>query len=84
MRHAGRTVATVQVDLFDSRRKLAATALATMVAPDAVAGDLHNTTATPFEIRTTPNPLPIRTPIHDSLRMIREEDGLALRAWGRT
>ena len=82
VRHAGRTVATVEVDLYDSRRKLAATALATMVAPDAVAGDLHNTTATPFEIRTTPNPLPIKTPIHDSLRMIREENGLALHTWG--
>jgi acyl-coenzyme A thioesterase PaaI-like protein len=82
VRHVGRTVATVQVDLYDSRRKLAATALATMVAPDAVAADLHDTTATPFDIRTTPNPLPIKTPIHDSLRMIREEDGLSLRAWG--
>jgi acyl-coenzyme A thioesterase PaaI-like protein len=82
VRHTGRTVATVQVDLHDSRRKLAATALATMVAPDAVAADLHNTTATPFDIRTTPNPLPIKTPIHESLRMIREENGLELRAWG--
>lgn len=82
LRHAGRTVATVQVDLYDSRRKLAATALVTMVAPDAVAADLHNTTATPFDIRTTPNPLPIKIPIHHSLRMIREENGLELRAWG--
>jgi acyl-coenzyme A thioesterase PaaI-like protein len=82
VRHAGRTVATVQIDLFDSRRKLAATALVTMVTPDAVAADLHDTTATPFDVRTTPNPLPIRTPIHDSLRMIREEDGVTLRAWG--
>jgi acyl-coenzyme A thioesterase PaaI-like protein len=82
LRHEGRTVGTVQVDLYDSRHKLAATALATMVAPDAVAADLHDTTATPFDIRTTPNPLPIKTPIHDSLRMIREEDGLTLRAWG--
>jgi acyl-coenzyme A thioesterase PaaI-like protein len=82
VRHTGRTVATVQVDLYDSRHKLAATAVATMVAPDAVAADLHNTTATPFDIRTTPNPLPIKIPIHDSLRMIREENGLELRAWG--
>jgi acyl-coenzyme A thioesterase PaaI-like protein len=82
VRHAGRTVVTVQVDLYDSRRKLAATGLATLVAPDAVVGELHDTSATPFDVRTTPNPLPIRTPIHDSLRMIREEDGLSLRAWG--
>ncbi len=82
VRHAGRTVVTVQVDFYDSRRKLAATALATMVAPDTVASELHNTTATAFDVRTTPNPLPITTPIHDSLRMIREENGLALRAWG--
>jgi acyl-coenzyme A thioesterase PaaI-like protein len=82
VRHAGRTVTTVQVDLHDARGKLAATGLATLVAPDAVARDLHDTTATSFDIRTTPNPLPIKTPIHDSLRMIREEDGVSLRAWG--
>jgi acyl-coenzyme A thioesterase PaaI-like protein len=82
VRHAGRTVTTVQVDLYDARDKLAGTGLATMVTPDAVAAHLHDTTATPFDIRTTPNPLPIKTPIHDSLRMIREENGRSLRAWG--
>ena len=39
VRHPGRTVATVEVDLYDERRKLAAIALLTMVTPDAVAAD---------------------------------------------
>ena len=33
VRHMGRTVATVEVDLYDERRKLAATALLAMVSP---------------------------------------------------
>ena len=47
VRHAGRTVGTVEVDLYDARRKLAAIALVTMVTPDAIAPNLHDTTATP-------------------------------------
>ncbi len=33
VRHAGRTVSTVEVDLFDAREKLAAIAVVTMVTP---------------------------------------------------
>lgn len=51
VRHPGRTVATVEVDLYDERRKLAAIALLTMVAPDAVAGDYdHAAAAPPFHL----------------------------------
>jgi acyl-coenzyme A thioesterase PaaI-like protein len=45
VRHAGRVVATVQADLYDLRDKLAATALITMVAPEALAAEYHDTTA---------------------------------------
>jgi uncharacterized protein (TIGR00369 family) len=47
VRHSGRTVATVEVELFDERRKLAAIALVTMVTPDAVAADYDRTIAAP-------------------------------------
>jgi hypothetical protein len=40
-------VATVEVDLYDHRRKLAAIALFTMVAPDAVAGSYEAIGAAP-------------------------------------
>jgi acyl-coenzyme A thioesterase PaaI-like protein len=47
VRHGGRTVATVEVELYDERRKIAAIALVTMVTPDAVAADYDRTTAAP-------------------------------------
>jgi acyl-coenzyme A thioesterase PaaI-like protein len=55
VRHAGRTVATVEVELFDQRRKLAAVALVTMVTPDAVATNYNCSTAAPaFRITEIP------------------------------
>ena len=56
MRHTGRTVATVEVDLYDERRKLAATALLTMVTPGALFAQHHLTAAVPFDM--TPDPTP--------------------------
>jgi acyl-coenzyme A thioesterase PaaI-like protein len=47
VRHPGRTVATVEVDLYDERRKLAAIALLTMVAPEAVAAEYDRSIANP-------------------------------------
>jgi Thioesterase-like superfamily len=47
VRHPGRTMATVEVDLYDERRKLAAIALLTMVTPDAVAAAYDNTVGAP-------------------------------------
>jgi acyl-coenzyme A thioesterase PaaI-like protein len=47
VRHPGRTVATVEVDLYDERRKLAAIALLTMVTPEAVAAEHDRTAAAP-------------------------------------
>lgn len=81
VRHAGRTVATVEVDLYDERSKLAAIALVTMVTPTAVAAGYHDTTATPFDVRTTPFE-PLRAPVQRSLHMLREENGVYVRAWG--
>jgi acyl-coenzyme A thioesterase PaaI-like protein len=55
IRHPGRTVATVEVDLYDERRKLAAIALLTMVTPDAVAADYNDTAVpTPFRVIEAP------------------------------
>lgn len=54
VRNAGRTVATVQVDLFDVRDKLATTALVTLVAPDAVLAQHHVTDAEVFQITRAP------------------------------
>jgi len=51
VRHPGRTVPTVEVDLHDHREKLAAIALFTMVTPDAVAAEFDRTVASPpFDI----------------------------------
>jgi hypothetical protein len=47
VRHPGRTVATVEVDLYDERRKLAAIALLTMVTPEAVAAEYDRSVAAP-------------------------------------
>ena len=82
MRHAGRTVGTVQVDLYDARRKLAAIALVTMVTPDAVAADLHDTTATPpFHITANPQPpeysaLGAAAPIIETLELLAKREGV--------
>jgi acyl-coenzyme A thioesterase PaaI-like protein len=55
IRHPGRTVATIEVDLYDERRKLAATALFTMVTPEAVAADYDRTVVpTPFRVIEAP------------------------------
>jgi acyl-coenzyme A thioesterase PaaI-like protein len=47
VRHPGRTVATVEVDLYGAGRKLAAIALLTMVAPKAVADSYDRADARP-------------------------------------
>ncbi|HEY3723303.1 MAG TPA: acyl-CoA thioesterase domain-containing protein [Acidimicrobiia bacterium] len=55
VRHPGRSVATVEVDLYDTRRKLAAIALLTMVTPEAVAAEHDRSAATPpFRLIETP------------------------------
>lgn len=55
VRHPGRTVATVEVDLYDARRKLAVIALLTMVTPGAVAAEHDRTAAAPpFCVADTP------------------------------
>jgi hypothetical protein len=54
VRHAGRTVGTVEVELFDQRDRLAAVSLVTMVTPQAVASDHHLTTAVRIEAHETP------------------------------
>jgi acyl-coenzyme A thioesterase PaaI-like protein len=82
VRHAGRTVATVEVDLFDGRNKLAAIALITMVTPTAVAAGHRDTTARPFAVQTAPfDPPPPRAPMQRSLQTLREKDGVPLRGF---
>lgn len=82
MRHEGRTVATVEVELFDERSKVAAIALVTSVTPDAVAAHLHNTAAAPrFEIQANPQPpeygaLGAAAPIIDALDLLAHRDGI--------
>jgi acyl-coenzyme A thioesterase PaaI-like protein len=86
MRHAGRTVGTVEVDLYDARRKLAAIALVTMVTPDAVAADYHNTVAAPpFRLTASPTEAAFSSwaaPITEVLNLGPRRDGerVALRA----
>jgi hypothetical protein len=79
VRHAGRTVATVQVEMFDARRKLAVIALVTMVTPDALAADLHNTAADPFQrqVDTVALEPGFMAPVQHSLKMLTEEEMLA-------
>jgi len=83
VRHAGRTVGTVEVDLHDGRGKLAAIALVTMVTPDAIATSFHDTRATPpFDVRTTPfDSEGVEAPIQGSLRMLREVNGIRHRGY---
>ena len=78
IRHMGRTIATIEVDLYDERRKLAATGLVTMVTPGALAAQHHLTPAVPFDI--TPHPLiddnsGAAAPITESLNMSVRRDG---------
>jgi hypothetical protein len=77
VRHAGRTIATVQVDMFDARRKLAVIALVTMVTPGALAADIHNTAANQFQRLFRPIALEpgFMAPVMRSLQMLTEEDG---------
>ena len=52
LRHQGRTVATVEVNLHDGRGKLASIALLTMVSPEALAADYDRPVAAPaFNLR---------------------------------
>ena len=82
VRHAGRTVGTVEVELHDARRKLAAIALVTMVTPDAVAAVHHNTAAAPpFHIDVQPEPPEFAThgagaPIIETLELLGRRDGV--------
>ena len=85
VRHAGRTIATVEVDLYDAREKLCAIALVTMVTPEAVAAQYHDTTATPFAVTTAPFEIPPRlAPMQKPLKMLREVDGVFHRAYDET
>lgn len=83
VRHSGRTVVTVEVDLYDARQKLAAVALLTMVTPDAVARGLHDTTpAPPFRVVVTPGEPEAATwvpPITEALEMVNKRDGEVVR-----
>jgi acyl-coenzyme A thioesterase PaaI-like protein len=81
VRHPGRTVATVEVDLYDERRKLAAIALLTMVTPEAVAADYDRTVAAPpFHVTEYPviesrmRPGIWAVPIIIALKMARRGD----------
>ena len=84
VRHPGRTVATVEVDLFDRRRKLAAVALMTMVTPDAVAAEYDDTRAAPafraIEIPLPPVPESRIAPITAALNMATRGKGYGLKA----
>jgi acyl-coenzyme A thioesterase PaaI-like protein len=82
VRHAGRTVATIEVNLYDARRKLSAIALVTMVTPDAIAADLHDTTASPpFQVVLREQPqeytdLGNAAPVITTLDLLATRDGV--------
>lgn len=81
--HAGRTVGTVHVDLYDHRRKLAAVALATMVNPHSVVAEHDNTLARPaFRLTTAPILSDVVPPISETLEVLSYLDGepVSLRA----
>lgn len=85
VRHAGRTVATLEVALFDARDKLAAIALFTMVTPDAIETQYSDMTPTPFAVTTVPfGTPPVRAPMQEPLKMVREVDGIFYRAYDET
>lgn len=77
IRHAGRTVAAVEVEMLDARGKLAVLALATMVTPEALAAEVHDTAADRF--RRRPRALALDggflAPVQRSLQMLTEENG---------
>jgi uncharacterized protein (TIGR00369 family) len=81
VRHSGRTVATVEIELFDERRKLAAIALVTMVTPEEVAADYNSVIAAPaFRLGETPlaasDSGPPAAPVIATLNLItRDETG---------
>lgn len=81
MRHNGRTVGTVEIEVYDARHKLAAIALVTMVTPRAVAAEIHNTDATPpFHVTSNPQPpeyttLGASAPIIETLNLLATRDG---------
>ena len=82
VRHSGRAVTTVEVVVYDQRRKVAAIALVTMVNPDAIATEHDNAAATPFAFRTTPCEPTLDAPIVDTLSLVREENGAPVLALG--
>ena len=84
VRHPGRTVATVEVDLYDQRRKLAAIALMTMVTPDAVAAEYDRTVAAPpfraIEVPLPPVPESRIAPITAALKFATRGELVGLKA----
>ncbi len=78
MRHHGRTVATIEVEVFDPRGKLAVIGLTTMVTPDALAVEHHHTTVLP--LRTTWEPVVDHhyAPVAAALNMWRPRGGTAI------
>ncbi len=74
VRHSGRVVTTIEVELYDAREKLAAVGLLTAVLPDALAQGYSNSDAVPFEMRKEPSPWDLETngelaPIGDVLQL---------------
>jgi hypothetical protein len=84
VRHPGRTVTTVEVELFDQRRKLAAIALVALVTPDAVAAQYDRAIAAPpfqvTEIPVPPIPEARVAPIVASLQMAPRGETVGLKA----
>ena len=84
VRHSGRTVGTIEIELHDERHKLAAVALVTMVTPGALAAEHHDTEAVPrIEVTTTPGDPALDTvdaPISASLRLRREGEFVEMHA----
>lgn len=82
VRHAGRTVATVEVEVYDGRNKLAAIALVTMVRPSALAAGFCDTRSVPFRVQTAPfETSPPIAPMQESLQTLRQQDGVLLRGF---
>lgn len=73
VRHAGRAVTTVEVELYDNREKLAAVALITAVRPDALSREYSSTAAPPFDVRQPDEPpdlSAVYAPITHTLKML--------------
>lgn len=77
--HAGRIVAAVQVELRDQADKLAVVGLVTMVTPEALAAELHDTSTEPFHRKVRPAQLMagFTAPIQQTLDMLSDlqDDG---------